>query len=42
MTDPRLFRCAACHQSKPVTGRRMRFLHGLRRYVCATCRSPKS
>ena len=34
------FLCACCSATKQVVGRKMRFICGLRQYVCAGC-APK-
>lgn len=31
------FRCAACCKHKPIRGRRLQRVLGLRQYVCAGC-----
>lgn len=31
------FRCGACCKPKPITGRRLKRVMGLRQYVCAGC-----
>lgn len=40
-TKPLQFRCAACTKLKPMVGRRLRFILGLHRYVCADCKGAK-